>query len=154
MDVDNEETECRQKLTCKFDTGTQSNVLPIETYQLLHPYSTCDQYDIPQDIKKSSTRITTVYDYNQVTTYGVCTLTTQVDGVIHSILFHIVKASSPVIIGYPTCRALKLITLNFTINDQQIPTPLQVSRLADQSCKPIGNDVANVDVLRKYKECF
>jgi len=71
-----------------------------------------------------------------------------------SILLHIVKASSPVIIGYPTCRALKLITLSFAIDVLQIPTSLQESRLANQSCKPIGNYVAKADVLRKYKDRF
>jgi len=52
------------------------------------------------------------------------------------------------------CRALKLITLNFAIDIQQIPTSLLELRLADQSRKPIGNDVAKADVLRKYKDFF
>ena len=30
--------------------------------------------------------------------------------------FHVVKSNGPTIIGLPTCRALKLVTLNYAMN--------------------------------------
>ena len=138
---------CRKRLSCKLDTGAQGNAMSLETYKLLHPHSKCDEFGLPIGINKSKVKIV-AYGNNQIKTYGVCTLRIQVKNRFHLDTFHIVNVPGPIIIGYPACKALKLVTLNFTLDCK--PQPVNDSKCSAGS----SDDSAKQQVLQEYPDCF
>ena len=107
--------QCTNQLICKLDTGAEGNVIPLTTYKIMSPPCNVTQYGIPTNLHSSNIQIT-AYGGHSVTQYGTCQL--QVTHRNESVLstFHVVKSNGPTIIGLPTCRALKLVTLNYTMN--------------------------------------
>ena len=126
-------------LLCKSDTGAEGNVIPVNTYKQLHPQSACGPDGAPLGLSSSDTTIT-AFGGHIIQHHGTCELHLSHGG--HSKLypFHIVNTTGPTILGLPTCRDMKLITLNYSITT------------AKQ--KPLGNTVANTELLCQYKHCF
>ena len=116
--------QCTEQLTCNIDTGTEGNVIPLATYKHVSPYSDLNQDGIPTDLKPSNVRIT-AYGGHTVMQYGTCelSLTHRVTSELST--FHVVKSGGPAIIDLPTCRTLKLVTLNIDVGvsaEQQTET--------------------------------
>ena len=105
---------CTNQLICKLEAGAEGNVIPLTTYKTMSPHCHVTRDGIPTNLNPSNMRIT-AYGGSVVTHYGTCTL--QVTHRNESVMstFH-VKSNGHIIIGLPTCRALKLVTLNYAMN--------------------------------------
>ena len=136
-----------KRIRCKLDTGAQGNAMPLEIYKLLHPKSRCDEFGVPIDLPKPSTRIT-AYGGNEVVTYGTCKLKLHAKGEVVMETFHVVKASDPVIIGYPTCKSMNLVTVNCSLNLKHLPAN------DNATSGNSSNDQANNLILKDYGDCF
>ena len=107
--------QCTNQLICKLDTGAEGNVIPLTTYKAMSLRCNVTQDGIPTNLHPSNMRIT-AYGGHTFTYYGTCKI--QVTHRNESVMstFHVVKSNGPTIIGLPTCRALKLVTLNYAMN--------------------------------------
>ena len=79
------------------------------------PHGKVTQDGIPTNLHPSNMQIT-AYGGHTVTHYGTCKL--QVTHRNESVLstFRVVKSNGPTIIRLTTCRALKLVTLNYAMD--------------------------------------
>ena len=70
--------------------------------------------------------------------------------------FHVVNSNGPTIIGLPTCRALKLVTLNYAMNI--VPTAERnTDTTADvpiYTTQPKGDESARANILNEYADVF
>ena len=89
--------------------------MPLTTYKHVSPHSDLNQDGIPTDLKPSNMRIT-AYGGHTVMQYGICKLSLTHRGTSELSTFHVVKSGGPAIIRLPTCRMLKLVTLNYSID--------------------------------------
>ena len=107
--------QCTNQLICKLDTGAEGNVIPLTTHKTMSQHFHVTQYGIHKNLNRSNMRIT-AYGGNVVKHYGTCKL--QVTHRNESVMstFHVVKSNGHTIIGLPTCRALKLVALNYAMN--------------------------------------
>ena len=65
---------------------------------------------------------------------GVCPLPISHDGHTKSYKFHVVDVQGPTILGLPTCRDMKLVTLNYSITAQP-DIPAERKRVGDPVLK-------------------
>ena len=94
----------------------------------------------------------TAYGGHTVTHYGTCKL--QVTHRNESVLstFHVVKSNGPSIIGLPTSRALKLVTLHHAMNigptsERDTDT---TAALPTYTSRPKGDETAMAHTLNEY----
>ena len=136
-----------RNIKCKLDTGAQGNAMPLETYKLFHPKSKCDEFGIPVDLPKPKSRIT-AYGGHEIVNYGTGSLRIHFKGQTYIEIFHIVQATGPVIIGYPTCNRLNLVSVNSDLQVHSMSTSLPHSENA------MKNEVANQILFKDYGDCF
>ena len=147
--------QCTNQLICKLDTGAEGNVIPLTTYKTMSPHCNVTQDGIPTNLHRSNMRIT-AYGGHTVIHYGTCEL--QVTHRNESVLstFHVVKSNGPTIIGLPTCRALKLVTLNYAMNigltaERDTDTTADVPTY---TTRPKGDETAKAHILNEYADVF
>ena len=78
--------------------------------------------------------------------YGICDLALSHHGHSKSYAFHVVSTAGPTILGLPTCRDMKLVTLNYgiaTTQTEEAPIP-----------NPQGCPDAKSELLCQYQDCF
>ena len=148
-------TQCTKQLTCKIDTGAEGNVIPLATYKHVSPYSDLNQDGIPTDLNPSNMRVT-AYGGHTVMQYGTGKLSLTHRGTSELSTFHVVKSGGPAIIGLPTCRTLKLVTLNYSIDvgmsaEQQTETTAPISAYTP---RPQGDESAKASILKQYADVF
>ena len=130
----------------KFDTGAEGNVIPVNTYKQLYPQSAYSPDGAPLGLCPSNTTIT-AFDGHTIQHYGTCELNLSHNRHSKPYPFHVVNTTGPTILGLPTCRDMKLVTLNYsltTANSPQATKPLQ---------KPFGDADAK-ELLIHYEDCF
>ena len=117
----------------------------------MSPRCNVTQDGIPTNLHSSNMRIT-AYGGHTVTHYGTCKL--QVTHRNESVLntCHVVKSNGPTIIGLPTCRARKLVTLNYAMNigptaEWDTDTTAAVPTYTTRSK---GDETAKAHILNKY----
>ena len=121
----------------------------------MYPLDNVTQYGIPTNLHPSNMRIT-VYGGHTVTHYGACKpqVTHRNESVMST--FHVVKSNGSTIIGLPTCRTLKLVTLNYATNigptaerdtDTRAAVPTYTTR-------PKGDETAQAYILNEYADVF
>ena len=98
----------------------------------------------------------TAYGKHTVTHYGTCKLhvTHRNESVVNT--FHVVKSNGPTIIGLTTCRALKLVTLNYAMNigptaERDTDTTAVVPTY---TTRPKGDETAKAHILNEYADVF
>ena len=147
--------QCTNQLICKLGIGAEGNVIPLTTYKTISPHCHVTQDGIPTNLNTSNMRIT-AYGGNVVTHYGTCKLQVTNRNESEMSTFHVVKSNGPTISGLPTCRALKLVTLNYTMNigptaerdtDTTAPVPTYTTR-------PKGDETAKARILNKNADVF
>ena len=121
-----------QLFTCKIDTGAEGNVIPLSLYKELVPQNA------EQSLNVSST-IIMVYGGSTVPQLG----TVKHQDASKNSHFHVVKNIGPAIMGLPMCRALGLITLNYSLNI-----------LDTQTAIGDGNPEERRQILEEYNDCF
>lgn len=105
-------------------TEAEGNVIPVHTHKQLFPLPACGPDGAPPGLTSSDTTIT-AFGGQTVQHYGTCEL---------CLSFHVVNTNGPTILGLPTCRDTKLVTLNCSLTTTS----------AD----------AKKDLLCQYKDCF
>ena len=133
----------------------EGNVIPLTTYKTLSPHCNVTQDCILTNLHRSNMRIT-AYGGHTVTHYGTCEL--QVTHRNESVLstFHVVKSNGPTIIVLPTCGALKLVTLNYSMNigptaERDTDTTADVPTY---TTRPKGDETAKAHILNEYADVF
>ena len=132
-------------LLCKIDTGAEGNVIPVDVYKRLCPQSSYSPEGAPLGLTPSNTTIT-AFGGHTIPHYGICELTLSHHGHIKSYAFHVVNTVGPTILGLPTCRDMKLVTLNHGISTTQAETASMPN--------PQGNADARSELLCQYQDCF
>ena len=116
-------------LRVKVDTGAQGNLLPLRTFQKMYP----DKRYWP-NLQPSSTRLS-VYDSSTLTQYGKLELTISSGAHTSEAIFYVVDTPGPVLLGFPSSTALKLVTMHFSVNPQLWLT-------------------STADLVKEYPKCF
>ena len=124
---------------CKIDTGAEGNVIPVNTYKQLHPQPACSPDGAPLGLASSDTTIT-AFGGHIIQHYGTCELRLSHGGHSKPYPFHVVNTTGPTILGLPTCRDLRLVTLNYSLTT------------AKQD--PLGSTEAKEELLCQYQDCF
>ena len=88
----------------------------------------------------------TAFGGHTIPHYGICELTLSHHGHTKSYAFHVVNTVGPTILGLPTCRDMKLVTLNHGISTTQAETASMPN--------PQGNADARSELLCQYQDCF
>ena len=132
-------------LLCNIDTGAEGNVIPVDISKRLCPQSSYSPESAPLGLTPSNTTIT-AFGGHTIPHYGICELTLSHHGHTKSYAFHVVNTVGPTILGLPTCRDMKLVTLNHGISTTQAETASMPN--------PQGNADARSELLCQYQDCF
>lgn len=109
----------KAKINMKIDTGAQGNTLPLSIYQKIWPEKV-DAQGLPKTkLKKRETNLT-AYNGTRIQHYGTITLPCyHKKGPSQQTEFYIVNTAGPAILGLPSSRSLKLVTLHCSIETSQ-----------------------------------
>lgn len=107
-------------LKAKLDTGAQGNILPMRLYRQMYPHNLDDHGSLRP--VSSSDVILTAYGGSQIKHQGTVTIPSSYKGENVRAPFYVTDTPGPAIIGLPTSTDLKLLTLNFSIEEND-PTP-------------------------------
>ena len=153
-----------KNIACKIGTDAEGNIIPLDTYMQLHPHGSYDADGRPLDLIPSSTNIT-AFGGHVIKQYGTCLLTLTLNSSTkHS--FHVVDRTGPTILGLPTCRDMKLITLSYTVTTPSTSAPILIPSTSNniQGAKPAfmprcstpqnSNEDPKSALLRDYPGCF
>ena len=130
-------------LLCKIDTGAEGNVMPVDMYNRLCPQSSYSPEGTPLGLTPSSTTIT-AFRGHTIPHYGICELTLSHHGHSKPYAFHVVNTVGPTILGLPTCRDMKLVSLN----DGIATTQTEIAPMPN----PQGSPDAKSKLLCQYQD--
>ena len=97
-------------LRAKVDTGAQGNLLPIRTFNKMYPLDS----DRPH-LQKNNTCLS-VYDGSALQQYGKFELTISSGRNQTKATFYVVDTPGPILLGFPSSIALKLVTMHCAFN--------------------------------------
>ena len=109
-------------LKAKLDTGAQGNILPMRLYCQMYPHNLDDHGSLRPGSSSSADVILTAYCGAQIKHHGTVTIPCSYKGENARASFYVTDTPGPAIIGLPTSTDLKLLTLNFCIEEND-PTP-------------------------------
>ena len=130
---------CFAKLTQE----QRGNVIPVDTYKCRQSSYSSD--GTPLGLTLSITTITG-FGGHTILHFGACELILLHHGHSESRAFHLVNTAGPIILGLPTYRGMKLVTLNYgmaTTQTRAVPT-----------LNPQENTDAKAECLCQYQDCF
>lgn len=107
-------------LRVKVDTGAQGNVLPLRIFRRMYPEK-LDPHGYPTDGCLQE-KCTTLYAYNGTTIkqHGTIHIPCRYDSSEwHQATFFVTESDGPAIMGLPSSRELKLVTLHCAIQSQK-----------------------------------
>ena len=134
-------------LLCKIDTGAEGNVIPVNTYKQLYPQSAYSPDGAPLGLCPSNTTIT-AFGGHTIQHCGTCKLNLSHNGHSKPYPFHVVNTTGPTILGLPTCRDMKLVTLNYSLTTATSPGATKPTP------KPSCDADAKKELLIQYEDCF
>lgn len=141
----------QQQLRCKIDTGSEGNVMPLDTYKRL----TRSASNRPTGLTPSATRIM-AYGGTSLANHGTCKLTLSHGSETTTASFYVTSAKGPVLLGLPTCRALRLISLNFDIKLNEAASSVAASSWSTniRPDRPKGDAQAREQILCEFADVF
>ena len=110
-------------LKAKLDTGAQGNILPLRLYRQMYPHNLDDHGNLRP--VSSSDVILTAYGGSQIKHHGTVTIPCSYKGENARTSFYVTDSPGPAIIALPTSTDLKLLILNFSIEEND-PHPATV----------------------------
>ena len=134
-------------LKAKLDTGAQGNILPMRLYCQMYPHNLDDHGSLRPGSSSSADVILTAYCGAQIKHHGTVTIPCSYKGENARASFYVTDTPGPAIIGLPTSTDLKLLTLNFCIEEND-PTPRNSTVSKEQPIKD------KQDLISQYPECF
>ena len=121
-------------LLVKLDTGAQGNVLPVRIFRRMFPNKLDPQgFPLPGATDRRRQVNLTAYNGTRIPYHGSLTLCCRSQ---HSdwnmCIFHVAESPGPAVLGLPSCRELRLVTLHCSVElDQQTPVVPSVSSVTD-----------------------
>ena len=112
----NNNSEVRQYLKAKVDSGAEGNTLPLRTFKSMFPNNT-DTQGHPVMKETMGIRLTT-YNGSALKCHGQVEIKCEYQGSTCMANFYVVDTPGPPLIGLPTCEKLRVIELNCSINKQ------------------------------------
>ena len=109
-------------LKTKLDTGAQGNILPTRLYRQMYPHNLNHHGSLRPGSLSPSDVILTAYGGSQIKHHGTVTIPCSYRGENARASFYVTDTPGPAIIGLPTSTDLKLLPLNFSIEEND-PTP-------------------------------
>ena len=125
----------------------EGNVIPVNTYKQLYPQSAYNPDGAPLGLCPSSTLIT-AFGGHTIQHYGTCELNLSHNGHSKPYPFHVVNTTGPTILGLPTCRDMKLVTLNYSLTTATSPGATKPTQ------EHSGDADAKKELLIQYEDCF
>ncbi|GAB1602684.1 hypothetical protein Ahia01_000548300 [Argonauta hians] len=109
------------KLKAKVDTGAEGNTLPLRTFRKMFPKEVDNLgLPIPGSTKKECT-ILTAYNGSNIVQHGSINIKCGYKDNWRTLKFFVVTTDGPTIIGLPSLRDLKLISLHCQIKQNRSP---------------------------------
>ena len=133
-------------LKAKLDTGAQGNILPMRLYRQMYPHTLDDHGSLRPGSLSSSDVILTAYGGSQIKHHVTVTIHCSYKGEKARAFFYVTDTPGPAIIGLLTSTDLKLLTLNFSVEEND-PAPRNNTVSKEQHIK-------NKQDLSQYPECF
>ena len=134
-------------LKAKLDTGAQGNILPMRLYCQMYPHNLDNHGILRPGSLSSADVILTAYGGAQIKHHGTVTIPCSYKGENARASFYVTDTPGSAIIGLPTSTDLKLLTLNFCIEEND-PTPRNSTVSKEQPIKD------KQDLISQYPECF
>lgn len=102
----------KPRIRAKLDTGAGANTLPRRMYKNIFPMNMLPNGDInPTKIQPAKVRLT-AYNGTRIKCHGTTTLRCKSQDVWHNVSFYIVASPGPAVLGLPTMKDLKIITIH------------------------------------------
>ena len=141
LEIASDQSQCIEQ--CKVDTGADGNILPYKRLKTV----------FPQGVDLTPSPITIeAYGGHIVKHHGKCSLTVKYKNQTHTDTFHVTDTDGPVILGLPTCKALDLITINYT-HDIKTETA-EREHSVEQNDIGVEDKAARAQIMTDYKDCF
>ncbi|XP_064642786.1 uncharacterized protein LOC135497049 [Lineus longissimus] len=126
-------------LELKIDTGASGNTLPVRTYKQMYGKTATKQR-----LKPLVNTVLTAYSSQRISCWGTIIIKCRYkDQPFQDVTFYVVDVPGPAVLGLPSCRSMKLVTIH--CDAQTISTP------ETKQAKPIKS-VA--DLMRAYPNQF
>ena len=128
-------------LKVKVDTVAQGNVLPLIIYRQMCPENMdTEGYPQPRSLKTCSAVLTAYNDVRMVQ-FGTMSLLCTHRDMKCDAEFYLADTPGPAIMGLPSCRALRLVTMHCEIstNDSPITTKEDLRKIYPDRFEGIGN---------------
>lgn len=125
--------------------------MPLDTYKRL-VRSTSNR---PTGLISSTVRIMP-YSCTSLANHGMCKMTLRYGNETTTANFYVTDAKGPILLGLPTCRSLRLVSLNFDVifNGAASSTAVPPSDLTTQSDRHKGDAQAREQILHKFADMF
>ena len=134
-------------LKAKLDTGAQGNILPMRLYRQMYPHNLDDHGSLRPGSLSSSDVILTAYGGSQIKHHVTVNIHCSYKGEkARAFPGYVTDTPGPAIIGLLTSTDLKLLTLNFSVEEND-PAPRNNTVSKEQHIK-------NKQDLSQYPECF
>ena len=141
----------RTALKAKVDTGAQGNILPIRIYRRMFPHNLTTEGSPKPGALQEANAVLTAYGGAHINQHGTCIIQCEHDGMQTKATFFATEAQGPAILGLPTLLALKLVTLNCSLQREAVPKDPPAPKAADTRSQPIRD---KEDLIAQYPECF
>lgn len=148
-------------LQCKVDTGAQSNVLPIRLLRIIAPGKFDDKGNLKPEALEKNGAVLSAYGGFIIKQLGTINIPCKYKERKINCIFYVTDTSGPAILGLKACIALKVVSLQCTLNS--FNAPAQNSGTCRKSSNYIESHVpleerpsisSKQDLMEMYPECF
>lgn len=132
-------------LKLKVDTGAGGNILPLRVYRQMFPENIgTNGCPVSQNVLCRPEIKLTAYNGSVIKQYGATVLDCQFkDSEWKKLVFYIAESDGPAILGLPSCRSLKVVSLH--CDDVRLDVPKNGNRCMVNSLE---------DLKESFPECF
>ena len=138
------------KLKTKVDTGAQGNILPLRIYKQMFPEK-MNNDGLPADgaTKKRSTQLI-AYNGTRIEQHGSISIPCKYEeSGWHKEEFFVTSGDGPAIIGLPSSRRLKLVTLHCQVEEKETLNKENLKHLYPDRFEGIGEFEGNLNLTLK-----
>ena len=108
-------------IQCKVDTGAQSNVLPIGLLRIIAPSKFDDKGNIKPEPLEKNRAVLSAYDGFTIKQLGTINIPCKYKERKINCIFYVTDTLGPAILGLKACIALKVVSLQCTLNSFSAP---------------------------------
>ncbi len=94
------------------------------------------------------------YGGHEIKQFGMCNLTVDHNGHKESSIFHVTDTQGPIILGLPTCRALGLVAVNYSLQSDHLQSMSRDNRAEKTFSMTMGDINAKKKILKEYGNVF